>query len=124
MLIVDDQVLVRLSLRLFLDLQDDIVVVGEAGDGLEGVELSERLHPDVVLIDIVMPKLDGIEATRRIAGATDIRVLVLTSFADSEQRGAAAEAGASGFLQKVAAPDELLAAIRAHRRDKTGACDA
>ena len=113
-LLVDDQALVRAGFRMVLDAQPDITVVGEAGDGVEAVALAGRLAPDIVLIDIRMPRLDGVEATRRIL-ATDpaARVIVLTTFDLDEYVYAALGAGASGFLLKDAGPEELLAAIRA-----------
>jgi len=113
-LLVDDQALVRAGFRMVLDAQPDITVVGEAGDGVEAVTLAGRLAPDIVLIDIRMPRLDGVEATRRIL-ATDpaARVIVLTTFDLDEYVYAALGAGASGFLLKDAGPEELLAAIRA-----------
>ena len=116
-LIVDDHLVVRRGLRTFLDLQEDIEVVGEAGDGLEGVELAARLEPQVVLMDIVMPKLDGIEATRRIKERTaGTGVIALTSFAGDEQVLPALEAGASSYLLKDVTPEELVEAIRAVHR--------
>jgi two-component system, NarL family, response regulator LiaR len=116
-LIVDDHQIVRRGLRTFLDLIDDIEVVGEAGDGLQGAELGESLEPDVVLMDIVMPRLDGIEATRRIKdGAAGIAVIALTSFAGDDQVLPALEAGASSYLLKDVAPEDLVEAIRAAHR--------
>jgi len=116
-LIVDDHLVVRRGLRTFLDLQDDIDVVGEAGDGLEGVEAASRLAPDVVLMDLVMPRLDGIEATRRIKERADgICVIALTSFAGDDQVLPALEAGASSYLLKDVTPEELVEAIRAVHR--------
>ncbi len=104
----------REGLRTFLELQDGIEVVGEAGDGLEGVAAAERLRPDVVLMDLVMPRLDGVGAMRllreRLPG---VRVIVLTSFADDERLLPAVQAGAAGYLLKNAQPQELARAIRA-----------
>lgn len=113
-LIVDDHQVVRRGLRTFLDLNDDIEVVGEAQDGLEGVDKAARLEPDVVLMDIVMPRLDGIEATRRIKErSAAIGVIALTSFAGDDQVLPALEAGASSYLLKDVTPEELVEAIRA-----------
>ena len=115
--IVDDHQVVRLGLRTFLDLQDDIEVVGEAGDGLVAIDLASRLQPDVVLMDILMPRLDGIAATRRIKEAEPgIGVIALTSFAGDDQVLPALEAGASSYLLKDVTPEELVEAIRAVHR--------
>jgi DNA-binding NarL/FixJ family response regulator len=120
--LVDDQELVRAGFRMVLDAQPDMTVVGEAGDGLAGVEGVAATRPDVVLMDIRMPRLDGVEATRRIVCAsTDAtdgsaggpKVLVLTTFDLDEYVFAALRAGAAGFLLKDAGPAELLAAIKA-----------
>lgn len=110
-LVVDDQHVVRTGFQTILDAQPDIQVVGEAANGLEAVEVAGRLRPDVVVMDIRMPVLDGIEATRRLAGP-DVRVLVLTTFDLDEYVYDALRAGASGFLLKDATRDELLAAVR------------
>jgi NarL family two-component system response regulator LiaR len=116
-LIVDDHQVVRGGLRTFLDLNDDIEVVGEARDGLEGVELAARLEPDVVLMDIVMPRLDGIEATRRIKErSASVGVIALTSFVGDDQVLPALEAGASSYLLKDVTPEELVDAVRALHR--------
>ena len=116
-LIVDDHQVVRRGLRTFLELHDDLDVVGEAGDGLEGVEQAAALRPDVVLMDIVMPRLDGIEATRRIKEqSAAVGVIALTSFAGDDQVLPALEAGASSDLLKDVSPEELVEAIRAVHR--------
>ena len=112
-LIADDHSLQRLGFRMLLESQDDMTVAGEAGGGAEAVRLAARLHPDVVLMDIRMPGLDGIEATRRITSADGrTRVLILTTFDLDEYAFAGLRAGASGFLVKDAQPAELLAGIR------------
>ena len=113
-LIADDHSLQRLGFRMLLESQDDMTVAGEAAGGAEAVRLAAGLHPDVVLMDIRMPGLDGIEATRRImASGGRTRVLILTTFDLDEYAFAGLRAGASGFLVKDAQPAELLAAIRA-----------
>ncbi|WP_329572472.1 response regulator transcription factor [Streptomyces sp. NBC_01361] len=113
-LIVDDQPMQRFGFRMLLESQDDLTITGEAGDGAEAVRLTARLHPDVVLMDIRMPGLDGIEATRRIvASGARTRVLILTTFDLDEYAYDGLRAGASGFLVKDALPEELLSGIRA-----------
>jgi DNA-binding NarL/FixJ family response regulator len=118
--LVDDQVLMRTAFRVIFDETDDIAVVGEAGDGAEAVDVVGQLRPDVVLMDIRMPGMDGVEATRRIRalpagpGATHApQVLILTTFDLDEYVYAALRAGASGFLLKDALADDLLGAVRA-----------
>ena len=114
-LLADDQDLVRLGLRVLLDNEDDMQVVGEAADGLRTVELARQLRPDVVLMDVRMPGIDGIEATRRIMADPELpatRVLVLTTFEVDEYIFAALHAGASGFLMKDTKPAQLLDAVR------------
>lgn len=113
--IVDDQPLVRAGFRMVLGSQPDLEVVGEAGDGAEALRLLARVEADVVVMDIRMPVLDGVEATRRLCQdrpSTGPRVLVLTTFDTDQDAFAALQAGASGFLLKTALPEELLAAIR------------
>ncbi|MET9835627.1 response regulator transcription factor [Streptomyces sp. NPDC006385] len=113
-LITDDQPLQRFGFRMLLESQDDMTVLGEASDGSEAVRMAAELHPDVVLMDVRMPGLDGIEATRRITAAGDrTRVLILTTFDLDEYAYAGLRAGASGFLVKDAQPEELLSGIRA-----------
>ncbi len=112
-LIVDDQTIVRAGFAALLSAQPDIVVVGEAGDGREAVRLAERHRPELVLMDIRMPGMDGIEATRQILGSRpDIRVLVLTTFDVDEYVYEALGVGASGFLLKDATAEDLVAAVR------------
>lgn len=118
-LLVDDQELIRVGFRLVLDAEADIDVVGEAGDGEAAVDAVRRTRPDVVLMDVRMPRTDGIAATARIvAEMPTTRVLVLTTFDLDEYAFGALDAGASGFLLKDARRDELTAAVRAiHRGD-------
>jgi DNA-binding NarL/FixJ family response regulator len=112
-LIADDQSLVREGFRTMLELEDDIEVLGEAADGAQVLELARQLHPDVVLMDVRMPNLDGIEATRRLARqANGPRVLVLTTFDRDEYLYGAMKAGASGFLLKDVRRSQLVGAIR------------
>jgi DNA-binding NarL/FixJ family response regulator len=111
--LVDDQALVRTGFRLILDETEDIEVVGEAGDGASGVSVSERTRPDVVLVDVRMPGVDGIEATRRIrALAAPPRVIILTTFDLDEYVFAGLNAGASGFLLKDTLAADLVSAVR------------
>jgi NarL family two-component system response regulator LiaR len=113
-LIVDDHAVVREGLRTFLELQEGLEVAGEAGDGEEAVAEAERLQPDVVLMDLVMPKLDGVEAMRELRERVPAaRVVVLTSFLDEERLLPALRAGAAGYLLKNVEPQELARAIRA-----------
>jgi DNA-binding NarL/FixJ family response regulator len=118
-LLVDDHGVVRRGLRGYLELLDDIEVIGEAENGLRAVELAEELEPDVVLLDLVMPQLDGIGAIERIkASRPAIQVVALTSFIEEEKVTAALEAGASGFILKDAEADDVAAAIRAAHNDE------
>lgn len=114
-LVVDDQALIRVGLRSLIESEEDLEVVGEASNGGEAVSLARSTLADVVLMDIRMPDIDGIEATRRITTEDDlagVRVLILTTFEQDENVFLALSAGASGFLGKGAGPAELLAAIR------------
>jgi DNA-binding NarL/FixJ family response regulator len=111
-LVADDQALVRGGLCMILDAQPDMAVVGEAADGVEAVRAAGRLRPDVVLMDVRMPTMDGIEATRRICAETPAKVLVLTTFDLDEYVYDALRAGAGGFLLKDMRRDELAAAVR------------
>jgi DNA-binding NarL/FixJ family response regulator len=115
LLIVDDQELIRTGLRLFLETQDELEVVGEAGDGTEAIERARELRPDVILMDIRMPNVDGVEATARLTAAAiepSPRVLMLTTFDLDEYVFGALRAGAAGFLLKDAPRERLLEAIR------------
>ena len=112
-LIADDHAVVREGLRAFIALQEDIEVVGEAADGEEAVRAAARLAPDVALVDLVMPRVDGIEAIARIrAERPGTRVIVLTSFVDEDKMLPAVRAGAVGYLLKDVAPQDLVSAIR------------
>jgi DNA-binding NarL/FixJ family response regulator len=114
-LVADDQPLVRAGFRMIIESEDDLEIVGEAGTGVEAVREANRLRPDVVLMDIRMPELDGVEATRQLAGpavAAPLKVLVLTTFDLDEYVYESLRAGASGFLLKDAPAEDLVAAIR------------
>jgi DNA-binding NarL/FixJ family response regulator len=113
-LIADDHAMVRRGMRDFLELHEDLAVIGEAADGAEAIELTAQLAPDVVVMDLLMPVVDGIAATAAIKAAhPDVEVVALTSFIEESRVVAAIEAGASGFLLKDADADDLAAAIRA-----------
>jgi len=111
-LVVDDQALLRTAFSSLIDAEDDLEVVGAAADGREAVQIAARLRPDVVVMDVRMPVMDGIEATRQITDSTDVRALILTTFDLDEYVFAALRAGASGFLLKDTLPADLLTAIR------------
>ena len=113
-LVVDDHAVVRQGLRNYLEIQDDIEIVGEAKDGLEAVEKVNLLSPDIVLMDIVMPRMDGVEATQQINAANPMtRVIILSSFSEDDQVYSAIKAGATGYLLKDVSPTNLIEAIRA-----------
>lgn len=112
-LVVDDHAVVRQGLRTFIDLQDDMEVIGEGTNGIEAVELVSRLNPDVILLDLMMPKMDGVEATRKILDHDpQSRVLILTSFGEDNNVFPAIRAGAQGYLLKDIQPPELIKAVR------------
>ncbi|VVJ23386.1 Two-component transcriptional response regulator [Amycolatopsis camponoti] len=111
--VVDDQELMRVGFRMVLGAQADIDVVGEAGDGAQAIRMAEELRPDVVLMDVRMPVLDGVEATKRIVAAGTARVLVMTTFDLDEYVYSALQGGASGFLLKDTQPGHLVSALRA-----------
>ena len=116
-LLVDDHVVVRRGLRLVFDLEDDLEVVGEAGDGREALAQVAALHPDVVVMDLLMPVMNGVEATRAIrARHPDVEVVALTSVLEDRLVVDAIEAGAAGYLLKETRPDELFEAVRAAAR--------
>ena len=113
-LIVDDHSVVRMGLRMFFDHQPDIEVVGEATDGSEGVAMARRLEPDVILMDLLMPNMDGITAISRIKAERPVtEIVTMTSFIEEEKVTAALEAGASGYVLKDAEAEEVAAAVRA-----------
>ncbi len=119
-LIVDDHQVVRQGLRTFLDLQDDLIVIGEAGDGLTAVDMVRQLQPDIVLMDLVMPRMDGVAATQQVTSlGLPTKVIALTSFAGDDQVFPAIQAGASSYLLKDVSPDALVDAIRAVHRGET-----
>jgi DNA-binding NarL/FixJ family response regulator len=111
-LLADDHRLVRTGFRVILECEDDIEVVGEAADGGQAVELSRQLRPDVILMDVEMPGMDGLEATRRVTAENGPSVLILTTFDRDDYLFAALQAGASGFLLKNGSPEALTEAVR------------
>ena len=112
-LLVDDHAVVRQGLRMFIEMQNDMEVVGEGSNGAEAVDLAARLSPDVILLDLLMPQMDGVEATRKILeGNPKSRVLILTSFGDDDKVFPAIRAGAQGYLLKDIQPRDLVQAIR------------
>lgn len=118
-MLIDDHRVVRQGLRDFLELQGDIEVVGEAGSGEEGAQLAGQLLPDVVLMDLVMPGIDGVETTRRVKAASpSTKVIVLTSFVDDNKVFPAIKAGAISYLLKDISPEDLAHAIRAAQRNE------
>ncbi|WP_425567584.1 response regulator [Nonomuraea dietziae] len=123
--LVDDEAMIRVGLRMVLSGESDIRVVGEAADGVEALDLVARTRPDVVLIDVRMPRMDGLEAARRLVREhPDSKVIVLTTFDEDEHVASALRAGVSGFLLKVAPPEHLIEAVRtvAGRRRPAGPC--
>ena len=119
-LIVDDHAIVREGQRALIDTEPGMAVVGEAKDGFEAVEMADTLQPDVILLDLFMPRKDGIEAIEEIkAGNPEARILVLTSFSEDEKVYAAIKAGAMGYLLKDTSPQEILTAIRQVHRGET-----
>jgi DNA-binding NarL/FixJ family response regulator len=115
-LLADDEALVRSGLRLILQSEPGFEVVGEAEDGEDAIEQTRRLRPDVVLMDVRMPHMDGVEATRRLVEAGEGKVLILTTFDLDAHLFAAVRAGASGFMLKAVPPDDLITAVRAVAR--------
>jgi DNA-binding NarL/FixJ family response regulator len=114
LLLADDQELMRMGFRMVMDTQDDLTIVGEVANGLEAVDATRRLKPDVVLMDVRMPEMDGVQATRLIVEAgSSARIIILTTFDLDEYVYAALRAGASGFLLKDTPPADLLSGIRA-----------
>jgi DNA-binding NarL/FixJ family response regulator len=113
LLLADDEAMVRVGLRLILEAEPDLRVIGEAADGVEAIAEASRLGPDVILMDVRMPRMDGVEACRRLVEESGAKVVVLTTFDLDEHLFASIRAGASGFLLKASPPDELITAIRA-----------
>jgi len=119
-LLVDDHTLVRQGLRMFIEMQNDREVIGEGSNGIEAVELAARLNPDVILLDLLMPQMDGVEATRKILENNPLsRVLILTSFGEDDKVFPAIRAGAQGYLLKDIQPRDLVQAIRETCQGKT-----
>jgi DNA-binding NarL/FixJ family response regulator len=117
--LADDHAMVRRGLEQLLTVEPDIEVVGMAQDGAEAIQLVEQTHPDVVLMDLQMPGVDGVEATKQIAGSSETAVVVLTSFSDSERILAALDAGAVGYLLKDAEPENVIEGLRAAARGES-----
>jgi DNA-binding NarL/FixJ family response regulator len=117
--LADDHAMVRRGLEQLLTVEPDIEVVGMAKNGAEAIELVEQTHPDVVLMDLQMPGVDGVEATKQIAGSSQTAVVVLTSFSDSERILAALDAGAVGYLLKDAEPENVIEGLRAAARGES-----
>jgi NarL family two-component system response regulator LiaR len=118
-LLVDDHAVVRQGLRMFIEMQSDMEVVGEGANGIEAVELSARLNPDVILLDLMMPQMDGVEATRKILQHNPAsRVLILTSFGEDDKVFPAIRAGAQGYLLKDIQPRDLVQAVRETHQGK------
>jgi CheY-like chemotaxis protein len=118
--IVDDHAVVRQGLRMFIDLQEDMEVVGEGSNGIEAVQLAGNLHPDILLLDLVMPQMDGVAATTRVkADSPETRVIILTSFGEDDKVLPAIRAGAQGYLLKDIGPNELVQAVREAYQGKT-----
>jgi NarL family two-component system response regulator LiaR len=112
-LVVDDHAIVRQGLRTFLELQPDMEVVGEGTNGIEAVDLARRMQPDIILLDLVMPEMDGIQATPQILKTCpNSRIIILTSFSEEDKVLPAIRSGAEGYLLKDIAPDELVQAVR------------
>jgi NarL family two-component system response regulator LiaR len=119
-LLVDDHAVVRQGLRLFIEMQPDMQVVGEGANGLDAVRLALELDPDVILLDLMMPQMDGVEATQKIlAQAPQVRVLILTSFGEDDKVFPAIRAGAHGYLLKDIQPRDLVQAVRETYQGKT-----
>ena len=119
-LLVDDHAVVRQGLRMFIEMQNDMKVVGEGSNGIEAVDLSARLNPDVILLDLLMPEMDGVEATQKILERSPhSRVLILTSFGEDDKVFPAIRAGAHGYLLKDIQPRDLVQAIRETYQGKT-----
>lgn len=112
-LIIDDHVVVREGLRALIEIEEDMELIGEAGDGLQGVDLSRALQPDIILMDLIMPRLDGIEAIKQIRQHNpDARILILSSLTEDDKVVSAVRAGATGFVLKGSGASDLLKAIR------------
>ena len=120
LLLVDDQSLFREGLRTILSTHPDLLIIGEAGNGMDAIQMTSELHPQVILMDLRMPKMNGVEATRRIRGANpDSQIIVLTTFDDDEDVFDALRAGAVGYLLKDVPSEKLVEAIRAAARGES-----